>query len=170
MPAPDHQFIYIEKLEEGDRLPLELLLLADEHEAAINKYIFSSEVYVAKHPQYKQPIAVFVLQKMDEQSIELRNIAVDEAFQGQGIGSYLIAQIKEIAAMKRAEIVWVGTPSSAARQLNFYQKNGFRIAGIRKDFYLLNYPKPIYENGKLLTDMVMLQAFIARAAVIPGDT
>ncbi|GMQ30855.1 hypothetical protein [Algoriphagus confluentis] len=32
-------------------------------------------------------------------------------------------------------------------QLALYQKTGYEIVGIEKDFFIQNYPEPIFENG-----------------------
>ncbi len=154
--------IVVEKLSEADKFPLHLLLLADETVAVINKYIYTSDVYVAKDVLSEHVIAVFVLQKINMKEIEIKNIAVDEVYQGRGIGSYLIDKIKQIALEEGIQILWVGTPDSATRQLNFYQRNGFRKAGVKINFFIENYPEPIYENGILLRDMVMLQIHLTR--------
>jgi ribosomal protein S18 acetylase RimI-like enzyme len=154
--------IVIEKLSETDKFPLHLLLLADETVAVINKYLYTSDVYVAKEVLSEHVIAVFVLQKINMNEIEIKNIAVDDAYQGRGIGSYLVDKIKQIAREEGMQILWVGTPDSATRQLNFYLRNGFRKAGVRINFFLENYPEPIYENGILLRDMAMLQILLTR--------
>lgn len=45
------------------------------------------------------------------------------------------------------------TPST----LSFYEHCGFRISHRLKNFFTDNYDHPIYEDGKLLTDMVYLR-------------
>lgn len=157
-----HDLLYIERLTDVKDIPFRLLLLADETVDVIAKYVYFSEVYLAKHVASKLVIAVFVLQELNPREIEIKNIAVDEVYQGRGIGSYLIDKIKQIALEEGMQILWVGTPDSATRQLNFYQRNGFRKAGVRVNFFLENYPEPIYENGILLRDMVMLQTFLTK--------
>jgi ribosomal protein S18 acetylase RimI-like enzyme len=157
-----HDPLYIERLTDEEDLPFRLLLLADETVNVIAKYVYSSEVYLAKHVASKLLVAVFVLQELNRKEIEIKNIAVDEAYQGRGIGSFLIGKIKRIALERGMQILWVGTPESATRQLNFYQTNGFRKAGVKKNFYTENYIEPIYENGILLRDMVMLQFYLTK--------
>jgi ribosomal protein S18 acetylase RimI-like enzyme len=157
-----HDLLYIERLTHEKDIPFRLLLLADETVDVIAKYVYWSEVYLAKHVASNLLIAVFVLQELNPKEIEIKNIAVDAAYQGRGIGSFLIGKIKQIALGQGMQILWVGTPDSATRQLNFYQRNGFRKAGVRINFFLENYPEPIYENGILLRDMIMLQLFLTR--------
>lgn len=50
----------------------------------------------------------------------------------------------------------VGTANSSIGNLAFYQKCGFRLCGIRRDFFL-SYPQPIWENGIRALDMVMFE-------------
>jgi ribosomal protein S18 acetylase RimI-like enzyme len=147
----------ITRLTKSEDLPFDLLLLADETVAAIEKYIYDSGVYVVKTGAYPHPIAVFVLQKIDDNEIEIKNIAVAETFQDKGIGSYMIGEIKRIALAANYRRIIVGTPDHSARQINFYQRNGFRKFAIRKNFFIENYPQPIIENGSILRDMVMLR-------------
>jgi hypothetical protein len=51
----------------------------------------------------------------------------------------------------------VGTGDAAIRNLCFYRKEGFKTFGVRKGFFVENYPQPVYENGIQLKDMVMLK-------------
>ena len=148
--------IQIEKLAPGADMPFDLLLIADEAMQAIGKYLYASDVYVGKLEGRDEVIAVFVIQPLSSSEIEIKNIAVSIELQDKGIGSYLIEKIKEIARAGGYRELWVGTPDRARRQINFYQKNGFVISGVKKDFFLHNYPEPIFEDGVMLKDMVML--------------
>jgi len=42
-------------------------------------------------------------------------------------------------------------------QLRLYQKAGFEMHLIKKNFYLENYPTAIYDNGLQLKHMVLLK-------------
>lgn len=137
-----------------ERYPYELLLLADETKEAIDRYLYDADVYKVK--KCGNTVAVFCLLRTDALTVELKNIAVAGAFQGKGLGSALLSFIKELCAQTCSRLI-VGTPDCAAAQLHFYRKNGFKDCGIRKDFYLHNYSEPIYENGQLLRDMLVLE-------------
>ena len=147
----------IEKIVDEDRIPYHLLLLADETPDAINKYIHDSAIYTAKENAGDQAIGVYVLRQVNKVTIEIKNIAVCETFQNRGIGGLLIdsaiAQAKEGGYR---EII-VGTADTGARQLRFYKKNGFEVFDIKKDFFINNYPQPIFEHGIQLKDMIMLR-------------
>ncbi len=49
----------------------------------------------------------------------------------------------------------VGT-GSFGYQLAFYQRHGFRVTSIDRDFFARNYPEPIFEDGIQLFDMLRL--------------
>lgn len=147
----------ITKLQSADNLPFDLLLLADETIEAIEKYIYASDVYVVKEEEHLQPSAVFVLYKISDAEIEIKNIAVSEALQDRGIGSFLIDEIKRIATAGKYESIIAGTPDRSIREIRFYEKNGFKKYGVRKDFFIDNYVDPIIEDGVMLRDMVMLR-------------
>lgn len=50
----------------------------------------------------------------------------------------------------------VGTANSSIGNLAFYQKVGFRITEVKKDFFS-KYPEPIFENGIQALDMIMFE-------------
>lgn len=145
----------INKLPAGP-LPLELLLLADETVEAIEKYVYTSDVYTVSADGNEDPVAAFVLSRLNTTEAELKNIAVAPTLQGNGIGSTLITEIRAICKHSGFRKLWVGTPDSATQQINFYEKNGFVRAGIKENFFIDNYPEPIWEDGIMLKDMLML--------------
>lgn len=146
--------LQILKLEKGDPIPFDLLLLADETMEAIERYIYDADVYLLRNPA---PIGVFALCRLNDAEAEIRNIAVAERFRGQGFGSYMIAAIKEIAASLGHKALWAGTPDTAMKEIAFYRKNGFEPVYTKQHFFTDNYPEPIYEDGILLQHMVMLR-------------
>ncbi|MCC7571943.1 MAG: GNAT family N-acetyltransferase [Candidatus Methanofastidiosum sp.] len=145
----------IRMLQKDEEIPYNLLLLADETIEAISRYINDSEIYVFEND--KGTIAVYVLQKISDDTIEIKNIAVGTEHQGQGIGKLLLRDAISRAKAKGFKTIVIGTGDIAPKQLHLYQKVGFEIFGIKKGFFLDNYPKPIYENGVQLKDMVMLK-------------
>jgi ribosomal protein S18 acetylase RimI-like enzyme len=149
--------IIIRKVYSKHDLPFDLLLLADEKIEVIEKYIYDSEVYVATESEDSEAVAVFALLKINNSDIEIKNIAVTETLQNRGLGSFLISEIKRIAKLAKFENVIVGTPDRAVKQINFYEKNGFIKYDLKIDFFIKNYPAPIFDKGVMLRDMVMLK-------------
>ena len=145
----------IRQLHKDEKVPYDLLLLADETIEAINKYIKESEIYVFE--QEKKIIAVYALQILNKDSIEIKNIAVDKEHQGQGIGKLLLRDAADKAKDKGFKTIIIGTGDAAIKQLYLYQTEGFEIFDIKKNFYIDIYPEPIYENGIQLKHMIMLK-------------
>ncbi|PWN62027.1 GNAT family N-acetyltransferase [Chryseobacterium oncorhynchi] len=147
------------KIAKDSEIPYKLLLLADETTEAINQYIFSSDIYLLHDGT--ENIAVMALHKNNDAELELKNIAVIESYRSKGIGSILINKAKEIAHENKYKLLTVGTSDTGFQQIRFYEKNGFVKTGIRKDFFIENYPTPIYENGLQMRDMVLLTHYLS---------
>jgi len=150
--GPDRR---IRRLLDGEKIPYHLLLLADETTEGIDRYIRESDIYIIKNEG--RFIAVYVLQPVDWSVIEIKNIAVDREYQGQGIGLSMLSDAIRRAGEEGYSEIIIGTATQAARQISLYEKAGFKKYAIKKDFYLHLYPYPIIENGVQLRDMVMLK-------------
>lgn len=145
----------IQQLHKDEKIPYDLLLLADETVEAINKYIFNSEIYVLK--QDNRTIAIYALQPLSESEVEIKNIAVKTEFQGQGIGKLLLKDATARAKARGFKTIIIGTGDVATKQLHLYEKEGFVRFAVKENFFVDNYPKPIFEKGKQLKDMIMLK-------------
>lgn len=133
---------------------LDYLLLADESEAIVRQYINEGEMFSI---HYEGNIVGVVLFTFDSKNIvELKNIAIAEDFRGLGLGKEVIREAFAIYQQQGFNQMIVGTANSSIANLAFYQKVGFRMASIKKDFFNY-YPTPIYENGIQALDMVMFQ-------------
>ena len=145
----------IRQLGKGEKIPYDLLLLADETVESINRYIFDCDIYVLE--QENRIIAEYALERLNADEVEIKNIAVAATFQGQGIGKLLLDDAADRAKSRGFKRIIIGTGDVSTKALNFYQKQGFETFGVRKGFFVDNYLKPIYEGGKQLIDMVMLK-------------
>lgn len=135
-------------------IPYDLLLLSDDTKEAIDRNLDNSELYIAEIES--NVIAAFILKDVENNTIEIKNIAVDEIIQGKGIGTILLDYIIQLAKERKYKTLLVGTCDQCFREIDFYKKSGFMNSGIRKDFFINNYEEPIYENGIRIRDMVML--------------
>ena len=104
----------------------------------------------------ENPVGVYVLTDHGDGLLELKNIAVSEHLQGQGVGKRLLSHAVETARKQGATTLEVGTGNSSLDQLAFYEKAGFRRVRVDEGFFLRNYDEPIYENGLQCTDMIFL--------------
>ena len=151
----DELKIEIRAESEINEMIYDLLLLSDESKAAIDKNLDNGELYVAK--EGNQVIAAFILKTVQEDALEIRNIAVAEELQGKGIGTLLLRHIIDNAGKRGFKSLWVGTCDQCSLEIKFYEKSGFVVSGVRKNFFLENYDRPIYENGKQIVDMILLK-------------
>jgi ribosomal protein S18 acetylase RimI-like enzyme len=89
----------------------------------------------------------------------LRAVAVDESEQGHGIGTWLVDEVCARLRATGVTTITVGTASSGIRQLAFYQRAGFRLTHVERDFFTgdKGYPAGIEENGIPIRDMVWME-------------
>ncbi|MCM1295419.1 MAG: GNAT family N-acetyltransferase [Muribaculaceae bacterium] len=130
----------------------DLLLLADEQESMIDKYISDGVMYVLDDNGIKGEIVVL---ETDKNILEIKNLAVVPQFQNQGYGKKLVDFICD-KYKSRYKILQVGT-GDCPLTIPFYEKCGFIKSHIVKDFFIDNYDRPIIENGVRLIDMIYLQ-------------
>ncbi|GEC89950.1 GNAT family N-acetyltransferase [Brevibacillus brevis] len=144
----------IRKLAAQEQPPMDLLLLADPSSRLVKDYLQRGQCYVALLEE--SIVGVYVLIPTRPDTIELVNVAVDEAHQGKGIGKNLVLHSIEAAKSLGYKTIEVGTGNSSVGQLALYQKCGFRMNWIDRDFFLRHYEEEIYENGIQVVDMIRL--------------
>jgi len=127
------------------------LLLADDSEKVVRDYLDQGTLYKIKCGEVLAGVALIIPQS--NTTIELKNIAIIPTYQGKGIGKEVLRQLTEICQMEGYQTVLVGTANSSIDNIAFYQKAGFRMEAIEKDFFR-KYPEPIYENGIRALDMI----------------
>lgn len=137
-----------------ERIPWALLLEADPSKERVESYLHSGTVVGMFDGG--SLVGVFVSSPVHENSVELLNIAVDANCRGRGYGKSLLAEAIGRARALGAREMTVGTGNSSIGQLAFYQKAGFRIVGVDRDYFTRNYPEAIEENGIPCRDLVRL--------------
>ena len=142
----------IRKVDTDKKEYLPLLLLADEQEDMIDRYLHRGELYVLEDNGVK---AVCVVTDEGNGILEIKNLAVAPALQRQGLGKAMIAFVAE-TYRNRYRVLQVGTGDSPAT-IPFYEACGFIRSHIVPDFFTVHYDHPIYDGGVLLRDMVYLQ-------------
>ena len=142
----------IEKITENKKQFLDLLLLADEQEDMIDKYLGKGDMFALYDNDLK---SICVVAAIDKETCELKNIATYEKYQCKGYGRALINFI--FAFYKNHyKTMLVGTGETPAI-LSFYKNCGFEISYRVKNFFTDNYAHPIFENGIQLIDMIYLK-------------
>lgn len=143
-----------------ENYPYDLLLLADPSRVQVERYLAEGDCYIAIVGE--EVIAVLVLQQISKSTIEIKNIAVSERHQKKGIGKQLIQKTSEIAQNTGFEILRVATGNSSIDQLAFYQKSGFEMVQIHRNYFVDNYDFPIIEEGIPCKHQVILEKPLLR--------
>ena len=140
---------------ENKKQYLDLLLLADEQEDMIDRYLDKGKMYVLEDSGIKCECVI-----TDEGNgvLEIKNIATVTEHQGKGYAKALIEfLVKEYG--DEYSILQVGTGDSPLT-VPFYEKCGFVRSHSVPNFFMDNYDHPIFECGVQLVDMVYLQRAI----------
>lgn len=142
----------IREVKENKKKFISLLLLADEQESMVDRYLEKGTMYVLEDSNVK---AECVVTNEGNGVLEIKNIAVEPKNQGKGYGKALIDFLASKYADKYS-ILQVGTGDSPLT-IPFYEKCGFVRSHSILNFFTDNYDHPIYECGVQLIDMVYLQ-------------
>ena len=142
----------IYEITDNKKQYLPLLLLADEQEDMIDRYLERGTMYVLDEDGVK---AECVVTDEGEGILEIKNLATEPDYQGKGYGRALIEFLAEKYAGKYY-VLQVGTGESPLT-VPFYEKCGFAYHHRIKNFFIDHYDHPIYECGVRLVDMVYLQ-------------
>lgn len=140
-----------------EKLPYNLLLLADPSREMIDRYLADSSVFLAHTTTHT--VGVLVL-KIAGHEAEIMNVAVDERLQGKGIGSALIRYAIQKAKEAGLKKLLIGTADTSTSQLKLYQQLGFKQNGRIVNFFVDSYEAPIYENGKQAKDMIRMEMWL----------
>ena len=152
------KYITFRKIQLDEPLPYRLMLDADPSWNAISKYLAFSEIHIGLFNH--EIIASIVLYMPDKDTLEIKNIAVDERFQEKGIGRMLLVYATRISIKKEIRTMMIGTSNASISQLYLYQKAGFEMTEIKLNFFAYNYPEPIYENGIQCRHMILLKKYL----------
>ena len=142
----------IAKIEKEKERFMDLLLLGDEQESMVHKYLTRGELFALYDDDLK---TVSVVTQEEEGVYEIKNIATYEKEQGKGYGSLMLKYIIENYKNKCGALL-IGTGDDD-KIISFYKKFGFIYSHTVKDFFVDNYDHEMFENGKQLRDMIYLK-------------
>ena len=141
----------IQKVQTNKKEYLDLLLLADEQEDMVDRYLQRGDMYVLDDRGVK---AECVVTKEADGVYEIKNIAVRPDAQRKGYGKALVAFVWERYPDCHTMLVGTGDVPGALR---FYQQCGFVESHRVKDFFIDHYDHIMVEDGVRLRDMVYLK-------------
>ncbi len=132
-----------------DYLPL--LLLGDEQEDMIARYLERGALYICE--EAGETLAVCVVLRTSPHVVEVKNLAVAPARQRHGIGRKLLLAVCGMYAEDAVELGTGEVPGTLA----FYRACGFHPVRRVRNFFTEHYDHPIWEEGILLRDMIYLR-------------
>lgn len=157
MPARSADDIRIQ-VYGGPRDSLRVLFeLAEDSAAELDSYIGDGRVLVAVSDG--EIIGHLQLTGAgDPGQAEIKNMAVREERQGQGVGRRLVQAAVDLAAAEAVTTLLVATAAADIGNLRFYQRQGFRFRSVERDAFTpaTGYPPGLRIDGIELRDRVWL--------------
>lgn len=151
----------IREIQENKKQYLPLLLLADEQEDMIDRYLEKGTMFLLEEDG---AMAECVVTDQGGGILEIKNLATEPSHQRKGYGRALIEFVaREYAG--RFTILQVGTGDSPLT-IPFYEKCGFVRSHSIPNFFTDNYDHPIFEGGVQLVDMVFLRRKLGKEVIL----
>lgn len=145
----------IKIIHENKKEYLDLLLLADEQESMIDKYIDNGTMFALFDPDL---ISICVVTDLQDGNGEIKNLATYENYQGMGYAAKLLNYIFDYYR-GTYNALYVGTGDSPLT-VPFYEKMGFEYSHKINNFFTENYDHLIIESGVQLVDMLYFKKSI----------
>lgn len=149
----DKGMVRIQKVIENKKHYLDLLLLADEQESMIDRYLPTGDLFALYDDDELKSVCVVVA--LDRETCELKNIATYLSSQGKGYGKKLVQYISEFYKASHTTML-VGTGETPTA-LKFYRKCGFEPSHRVKNFFTDNYDHLMFDGDIQLVDMIYLR-------------
>lgn len=141
----------ITEVDNDKKQYLPLLLIGDESETMIDRYLDCGTLYVGI--LNGKPIAVCVTVNLDADTVEIKNLSVKAEYRQHGYGRRMLEYAESQHSDKKIILGTGETPST----LRFYESCGYCYSHRIPDFFTDNYPAPIIEEGVTLRDMIYLK-------------
>lgn len=148
------QTLKLKKIEDSKQDYIELLLLADEQEDMIMKYLDRGTLFAAYDKNLLVGICVVTEEKetYGAGAYEIKNLAVKEQLQRRGYGRRILEEIEK-RYRECCNVLYVGTGDSPLT-VPFYKSCGYAESHRVKNFFTDHYDHPIVEAGVVLRNMV----------------
>ena len=137
----------------------QILLLAEGSESALRWSLSNLSDTVYRAEEAGQIVGAATV-RWSSDPCEIVELAVKEERQGQGLGRQIIENLLVEARRRGKQRMLVGTANSSIGNIVFYQKCGFRMDHVRRDYFQYQ-RKPEIENGILIRDMIVFSYGLA---------
>ncbi|SEO57419.1 Acetyltransferase (GNAT) domain-containing protein [Amphibacillus marinus] len=123
----------------------------------VASYINKGDLFVITKADEEVGAILFV--KHNHHTIELKNIIINQTNRGRGYGKAVINELTPFYQQQGYRCMAVGTANSSIDNIAFYQKAGFRLTTIKRDFFQ-QYAQPIYEHGIRARDLLWFEKLL----------
>jgi GNAT superfamily N-acetyltransferase len=130
-----------------------LLLLAEPSESALNWSLENLSDAAYSMTDDGQVVGAATM-RWNSEPCEIMELGIASERQRQGLGKLFVNWVIEEARRRGKREIIVGTANSSIDNIAFYQRCGFRIDHVRKDYFWYH-REPIYENGIRVRDMLV---------------
>ena len=145
---PVKHSVNIKKERDNKEQYIELLLEADPSKEMISKYLSDGELFVLTYND--EPVCVAVVTKINNDTVELKNIATKENYRGKGYAKKMIKYLVDNYKTRYSKMI-VGTTEN---NIPFYVKQGFeKYEKTVKNFFVDNYDEKLYDGNMQCVDM-----------------
>ena len=136
-----------------------LLLLAEPSEPALRWSLrnLSDTVY---RLDVSGRLAGAATLRWDDEPCEIVELAIAAARHGQGLGRHFVEWLVAEARRRGRRAMVVGTRNASIGNIAFYQKCGFRMDHVRRDYFGY-YATPVVENGIPVRDLLVFRRELA---------
>ena len=146
----------IKEITKNKTAYIDILLIGDEDEKMINRYIEQSIIFSLYENNVLTSVCAVIT--IDNETIEIKNLATYPEYQNRGYASALINFVCN-KYKRNYKYLILGTGENN-KTLEFYKKRGFQETHRLKNFFIDNYEHPIFEGGKQLIDMIYLKKIL----------
>lgn len=151
IPTEDRSLIEIIKITAEKKRYLNLLLIGDEQESMIDRYLGDCLLFIGFIDGI--PSACCAVTTESDAIMEIKNLAVLPEHRNKGIGRLMLKYVESMFPDKIFQLGTGETPST----LRFYHNCGYNYSHRIPNFFIDNYDHTIIEEGVELKDMVYLR-------------
>ncbi len=138
--------------DEVERL-IPILRLAEPSEQALRWSLAHLSDVVYAMLSGEKAVGAATVRWRDEPA-EIVELAIAEDVQRRGLGRQLVGWIVGEARRRGIRKLEVGTSNAALGNIRFYQRCGFRMDRVRRDYFWY-YREPMYVEGVLVRDLLV---------------
>lgn len=135
---------------------LPMLLDAEEGEERIRTALLDPTCTAYAGWLDDQLVGAAVVRWEEDDPSEILYIAVAASLRGYGYGKQIIHSLQDELSRRRGHSLLVGTANASLENIVFYQKCGFRMHAIRRDYFAYIQP-PVSDHGIQIRDMLVFR-------------